>query len=96
MLEAPILMMAHTLDEFIDLNTAFTRLTGYTIADISTTLEWLRKGLRLPEDQIQLAAQRLVQHLEAGPSFREKEVTVLNLSANPLGRLRNPKVLVSA
>ena len=76
MLDAPIPMMAHTLDELINLNTAFTRLTGYTLEDISTSREWLRKGLRLPEEQIEPAAQRLARRLEAGPPFREKEVVV--------------------
>jgi PAS domain S-box-containing protein len=76
MLEAPIPMMAHTLDELINLNTAFTQLTGYTMEDISTSQDWLRKGLRLPEDQVESAVQKLVQRLEAGPPFREKEATI--------------------
>jgi two-component system CheB/CheR fusion protein len=76
MLEAPIPMMAHTLDELINLNTAFTQLTGYTMEDISTSQDWLRKGLRLPEDQVESTVQKLVQRLEAGPPFREKEATI--------------------
>jgi PAS domain S-box-containing protein len=76
MLEAPIPMMAHTLDELINLNTAFTQLTGYTMEDISTSQDWLRKGLRLPEDQVESAVQKLVQRLEAGPPVREKEATI--------------------
>ena len=76
MLDAPIPMMAHTLDELISLNAAFTRLTGYTLEDISTSREWLRQGPRLPEEQIEPAAQRLARRLEAGPPFHEKEVAV--------------------
>jgi two-component system CheB/CheR fusion protein len=76
MLEAPIPMMTHTLDELINLNAAFTQLTGYTVEDIPTSQDWFRKGLRLPADQVEAAVQRLVRRLEAGPPFHEKEVSI--------------------
>jgi PAS domain S-box-containing protein len=67
MLQAPLATLVYTADgEIIEVNRAFTEITGYTKHDVPDLGAWFTRGLRMPAEQVDEAVARAGQTL-SGP-----------------------------
>ncbi|MBD2358844.1 PAS domain S-box protein [Tolypothrix sp. FACHB-123] len=101
--DAPLPIVLHTEDgEILQINHAWTEISGYTIEDIPTVADWVEKAYGSRQEQI-LAAIKNVFPLQKKTPMGEYSITtntgeqrIWDFQAAPLGQLSDGRKLVIA
>ncbi|MBD2188462.1 PAS domain S-box protein [Pseudanabaena mucicola] len=99
--DAPLPIILHTEDDqVLQLNKAWTNLTGYTIEDIPTITEWARQAYGENYQEIKTQIDKVYQIEQATHdgqyALRTKDgsVRIWDFSASPLGTLDDGRMMI--